>query len=282
MWSTRDGELGPTPAGAILRWHSHVVCKRGQQRGLKPPASGRCPPGSRLTQGTSEMLHVWFTRDLRSAFAIRAPEPELCAARPAPARLLPALVALPRLRDTLLGSVRVPVLVLTGPTGVGKSAVLSAASSLLSEAGVRHASVTLSDIAGLFPAPVDDEWNERIAHRNLQSLWRNFAAEGAERLLLERVVETRSLLERIVEAVPGADITVVRLRAPIPLLHERILAREAGDPAWYLEAAAYLDSVFDTAGVEDFVVDNVDRSVRAVAADVLRLAGWNDDSTATR
>jgi hypothetical protein len=80
MWSTRDGKLGPTPAGPILRWHSHVVCKRGNRRGLKPPASGRCPPGSRLTQGTSEMLHVWFTRDLRSAFAIRAPEPELCAA----------------------------------------------------------------------------------------------------------------------------------------------------------------------------------------------------------
>jgi hypothetical protein len=80
MWSTRDGELGPTPAGPILRWHSHVVCKRGNRRGLKPPASGKCPAGARLTQGASEMLHVWFTRELRSAFAIRAPEPELCAA----------------------------------------------------------------------------------------------------------------------------------------------------------------------------------------------------------
>jgi hypothetical protein len=85
MWSTRDGELGPTPAGPIMRWHSHTVCKQGERRGLKPPASGRCPPGSRLTQGTSEMLHVWFTRDLRSAFAIRAPEPELCAAGLLPA-----------------------------------------------------------------------------------------------------------------------------------------------------------------------------------------------------
>jgi hypothetical protein len=125
-----------------------------------------------------------------------------------------------------LGSVQVPVLLLTGPTGVGKS------------------------------------------------------AEGAERLLLERVVETRSLLRRIVAVVPGADITVVRLRAPLPLLRERILAREAGDPAWYLEAAAYLDSVFDTAEVEDFIVDNVERPVRDVAADVLRLAGWNSESTA--
>lgn len=80
MWSTRDGEVGPTPAGAILRWHSHVVCKQGKKRGLKPPAGGECPPGSRLTQGASEMLHVWFTGDLRSAFAISAPRPELCAA----------------------------------------------------------------------------------------------------------------------------------------------------------------------------------------------------------
>jgi hypothetical protein len=80
MWSTRDGELGPTPAGSILRWHSHIVCKEGKKRGLKPLAGGVCPPGARLTQGASEMLHVWFTGELRSAFAIRAPQPELCAA----------------------------------------------------------------------------------------------------------------------------------------------------------------------------------------------------------
>jgi hypothetical protein len=85
MWSTRRGERGPTPAGPIMRWHSHVICSDGVHRGLKPPASGICPPGTRLRQGRSEMLHVWFTRDLRSAFAIRAPEPELCAAGLLPA-----------------------------------------------------------------------------------------------------------------------------------------------------------------------------------------------------
>ena len=78
MWSTRDGERGPTPGGPITRWHSHVVCAQDGRRGLKPPASGKCPPGTRLIQGRSEMLHVWFTGELRSAFAIRAPEPELC------------------------------------------------------------------------------------------------------------------------------------------------------------------------------------------------------------
>jgi hypothetical protein len=79
MWSTRDGERRPTPAGPIMRWHSHIVCKRPGQRGLKPPPSGKCPAGAKLVQGASEMLHVWFTRDLRSAFAVRAPRPELCS-----------------------------------------------------------------------------------------------------------------------------------------------------------------------------------------------------------
>lgn len=86
IWSTRRGERGPTPAGPIMRWHSHVICSDGIRRGLKPPASGRCPPGTQLRQGRSEMLHVWFTGDLRSAFAIRAPEPELCVAGLLPRR----------------------------------------------------------------------------------------------------------------------------------------------------------------------------------------------------
>jgi hypothetical protein len=37
------------------------------------------------------MLHVWFTGELRSAFAITAPQPELCTARVAPTPLLPKL-----------------------------------------------------------------------------------------------------------------------------------------------------------------------------------------------
>jgi hypothetical protein len=77
MFSVKRGELGPTPGGPITRWHAHLVCAAGGNRGLKPREDGSCPRGRRLRQG-SEMLHLWFTSDLRSAFAIRAPEPELC------------------------------------------------------------------------------------------------------------------------------------------------------------------------------------------------------------
>jgi hypothetical protein len=79
MFSMPRGVHGPTPGGPITRWHFHRVCASGNQRGLKPLADGTCPPSEILREG-SEMLHVWFTDDLRSAFAIHAPEPELCAA----------------------------------------------------------------------------------------------------------------------------------------------------------------------------------------------------------
>jgi hypothetical protein len=84
MFSMPRGVHGPSPAGSITRWHFHRVCTRGNLRGLTPLADGSCPRGETLREG-SEMLHVWFTEDLRSAYAIHAPEPELCDARLLPA-----------------------------------------------------------------------------------------------------------------------------------------------------------------------------------------------------
>ena len=80
MISMPRGLRGPNPGGPIMRWHHHLVCVTGSKRGLSPRADGSCPHGSQLRVG-SEMLHVWFTHDLRSAFAVHAPLPELCSAR---------------------------------------------------------------------------------------------------------------------------------------------------------------------------------------------------------
>lgn len=78
MFAVSRGMHGPTPGGPITRWHTHRVCARGAKRGLKPRPDGTCPPGTKSRQG-AEMLHFWFTSDLRSAYAIHGPLPELCA-----------------------------------------------------------------------------------------------------------------------------------------------------------------------------------------------------------
>jgi chloramphenicol 3-O-phosphotransferase len=171
------------------------------------------------------------------------------------------------------------VLLLTGATASGKSTIAAEASRLLREARVPHAFVDLARIGSSWPVPEDDPWNERLVHRNLACIWTNFRAAGAQRLLLCRVLEARSLLRHVVEAVPGAEVTVIRLRAPLPVLQARIRAREAADPAWYLEAAAYLVDALERAPVEDFCVENVDRPAYEVAAEALRLAGWPTSPT---
>ncbi len=62
--------------------------RQGKKRGLKPPASGVCPPGSRLTQGASEMLHVWFTRGSPQCVRHLGPDAGAVPGRPPPARAL--------------------------------------------------------------------------------------------------------------------------------------------------------------------------------------------------
>ena len=142
----------------------------------------------------------------------------------------------------------VPVLVMTGPVGVGKSTIAAEAAWLLRQADVPHALVDLDRIEQSWPVPADDPGNERVSHRNLACMWANFRQAGADRLIFARGLETRSLLRRVTKAVPGAQITVVRLRAPLAVLHERIRSREAGDPDWFLDAATHTAEVFSGTG----------------------------------
>jgi tRNA uridine 5-carbamoylmethylation protein Kti12 len=150
----------------------------------------------------------------------------------------------------------VPVLVLTGPVGVGKSTVASEAARLLREAHVSYALADLQHLGNAWPPPPDDQWNERVIHRNLACMWSNFRAAGASRLILCRVLECRSLLRHIADAVPGSKISVVRLRAPLDVLHTRLRARDHPRAAdWYLNVATYLFEKMEQSRVEDYLVD---------------------------
>ena len=85
MFAMPRGMHGPTPGGPITRWHTHTVCAAGGKRGVRTPRpDGSCPAGTRKREG-SEMMHIWLTSDLRSAFAIHAPLHELGLAHRVPA-----------------------------------------------------------------------------------------------------------------------------------------------------------------------------------------------------
>jgi hypothetical protein len=79
MYTAARGQPGPTIGGPITRWHDHESCRdRATGAKLGRPVDGTCPSGQVLRR-SGEMMHVWFTDDLATAFARRAPLRELRA-----------------------------------------------------------------------------------------------------------------------------------------------------------------------------------------------------------
>lgn len=98
LFSIPRNQAPPATGGPITRWHFHDHCvdsallaaggskhkalKRLKKEGklASPEADGTCPAGDEKIEGKRLMMHVWFTGDLRSAFAVHAPKKQLRAA----------------------------------------------------------------------------------------------------------------------------------------------------------------------------------------------------------
>jgi DNA polymerase III delta prime subunit len=172
------------------------------------------------------------------------------------------------------GPTTVPVLLITGPVGVGKTTTAMRAGDLLAGANRPHAVVDFDGLASCYPPPADDPYNSRLAFRNLAAVWANYAAAGAERLIIARVIEARHELEHYRRAVPGADITVVRLRASDETLRERVLGRRVTTGPRAVRRALALARLMDERRLEHHLVETSGRSVAEVAKEVLRQARW--------
>ena len=169
----------------------------------------------------------------------------------------------------------IPVLIVTGPVGAGKTTVAAAISAELERREVAHAWVDVDGLAQCFPRPPDDPFHGRLALRNLADVGRNVVAAGAERLVLPYVIEDTAGRVAIAAAIPGADVTVVRLGVRPETVAARLRGRESGESlAWHLRRAPELTAIMARNGIGDLVVETDDRTPDNIAAEVLRLVGW--------
>ena len=168
----------------------------------------------------------------------------------------------------------VPVLVISGSLGTGKTVVLSEASDLLTEAGVAHAAIDLDWLSIMYPQ--QGQYGEELMLKNLVAVWPVYAAAGAERLLVALVVEHRSALLQYREAVPGAEPVVCRLTASTETMIERLRRREPGMfQTKAIVRSGELADILECTQAEDFTVDNGGgRPITEVAREVLSRAGW--------
>ncbi|MEX2393037.1 MAG: hypothetical protein WD826_01025 [Actinomycetota bacterium] len=170
----------------------------------------------------------------------------------------------------------VPVLIVAGTVGVGKTSVGYAASHILSTHEMPHAFVDKDGLCVSWPP--QGRFNDDMAFRNLASMWRNFADAGAERLISAGVVEERADLDRYREAIPGALITVCWVRASQAAREARLRGRDEGESlAWHLARTVELEAIVEAARVHDFEVWNEDRPMLDTAQEVLVKARWIDD-----
>ena len=168
----------------------------------------------------------------------------------------------------------VPLLIISGSMGAGKTTVLSEASDLLVQAGIPHAAIDLDWLSVMHPQ--QDAYGLELALANLRAVWPNYVAAGAKRLIVANVVENETELDLYRVAVPGARPIVCRLTAPLVLMRQRLRVREPGmfqDQA--LARSTELDGILEGAAIEHFTVDNgPGRLVTDVAHEMLTRAGW--------
>lgn len=168
-----------------------------------------------------------------------------------------------------------PVLVVTGPPGVGKTSVAEEMYDHLAAYDLPHAVIDLDALCLSYPFAPGDEFNNRMALANLRDVWRNYAAAGAERLILVRVVESRDYLDELAGVLPGAAFTVCRLTASTGTLRDRLAQRERGSAFDKLfRRAEYLAAYLAEHDVADLTVATDGATVPDLARTILTRTGW--------
>jgi predicted kinase len=168
----------------------------------------------------------------------------------------------------------VPVLLLTGTVGSGKTTLAYEVNDLLSERAVPNAAIDLDALTAQWPP--SSRWNADLMFENLASLWPNYRARGTTHLVLAHVLEDGAERDRYRAAVPGAELTVIRVVAPEALRIARLRARMPPGPSldWHLDRTVELEAILAGAALEDLVIENGERPIRAVAEELVDRVGW--------
>lgn len=172
----------------------------------------------------------------------------------------------------------IPVLVISGSCGAGKTAVGAAVHELLTESGVSNAFLDLDALTDFWPPA--GEFNRTLSKELLCALWPVYRKFGVQRMVLAGVMEQDVDVDAC--RVDGAALTVIRLTANEATRQARLRARETGESLeWHLARTVELEKILETAALEDYLVDSDGLPVTAVAARVLSLwldgPGMNED-----
>jgi len=165
----------------------------------------------------------------------------------------------------------IPLILITGTVGAGKTTVMWALSEALEAKDIRHAAIDQDALRMVHPYPDNEPHGATVGRRNLAAIWPNLLDYEVRCVLIADVVEDMAdARTAFVGTMPGTRVTVVRLDVPLSLVLERLERRESGAGLeWHQRRAPELHGIQERAGVGDLVIDVGERSPEEVAAEIL-------------
>jgi hypothetical protein len=168
----------------------------------------------------------------------------------------------------------IDVVVIAGPSGVGKSATAFEMSNQLRVAGVPHAVIDTDALDHVYPPP-ENQW--QLTERNLAAVWETFFEGGARRLVVSGVhLNRRGEQEWVRRATRGDRFTLVQLAASDAALAARLRQREIGSGRdRHLERMLrHLKAQPKDLSPDTRLFETERRSLEETAARIIEVVGW--------
>jgi adenylylsulfate kinase-like enzyme len=170
----------------------------------------------------------------------------------------------------------IPLAVISGPVGVGKTTIGYEVAEMLETRLVPHTFIDFDQLRYTWPRPPDDRWGNRLGIANLIDVWHNCRAAGSRNLIISYVVETQDFIERLQKAIPDSRIVTFQLSAQPATLQARVNKREMGSAAqWHINRAVELTGILAQDQVPcDYRIDTDQRRVTDIAAEIVSRVAW--------
>lgn len=164
-----------------------------------------------------------------------------------------------------------PVIVITGTVGAGKTTVMWALSEALEAKDIRHAAIDQDALRMVHPYPDNEPHGATVGRRNLAAIWPVLLGYEVRCVVIADVVEDMAEVRiAYLEPMPGTSVTVVRLDVPLALVHARLARRESGAGLeWHQRRAPELHGIQERAGVGDLVIDVGERTPEEIAEEIV-------------